>query len=134
MNVTFAIMAILAATVAPTGFASVTVSVAPRGDSLRFIVVEATRDAARGRPATRRYEFTTPMDAVIPADQIRDYSARYRGADGIWNTQREPVAGYIIVSHFRHPTTVEFRLLERWDSHIVPMAINGKHRVRPIQK
>ena len=74
------------------------------------------------------------MDAVIRADEIRDYHARYDGADGIWDTHREPVAGYIILSHFQHPKTVEFRFLERWDTHIVPMSINGSHPVRSFNR
>ena len=93
------------------------------------------RDLVNHRPATRRYEFTTPMDAVIRADQIRDYFARYEGADGIWETHREPPAGYILLSHFQHPTTVEFRLLERPEvAHTVPMTINGRHRVETLNR
>jgi hypothetical protein len=115
--------------------ASIHVSVAPSGDRLRFVVIETMRDLVYHRPATRTYEFTTPMNAVIRADEIRGYHVRYQGADGTWNTSREPPAGYILLSHYQHPKTVEFRLLERPEvAYTVPMTINGKHRVKTLHR
>jgi hypothetical protein len=115
--------------------ASVRVSVNSTGDRLRFVVIETTRDSVHHHPAIRRYEFTTPINAVIRADEIRGYHARYDGADGTWDTYREPAAGYILLSHFQHPQTVEFRLLERPEvAHTVPMTINGKHRVETLHR
>ena len=131
MNARFSLFALISFMSCISVTASVSVSVIPQSDrSLRFVIIETRRDLVHHRPATRCYEFTTPMNAIIRADEIRGYHARYEGAYGIWDTHREPAAGYILLSHFQHPKTVEFRLLERLEvAHSVPMTINGTHRV-----
>ena len=107
------------------------VAITPQANNtLRFTIIEATRDAAHGRPATRRFDFTVPRRDIVTAADIRGFRAQYKGADGVWTTYREPVAGYIVLHDAKHPRSVEFRLLEKWEfPWLILMTINGTHRV-----
>lgn len=127
----FALCVLISFALPLVAIASIRVSITPQRDqTLRFVVVETMRDPAHRRSASRRYEFIAPMNIIIRADEIRHYHARYEGADGVWNTHRKPTAGYILLSNFQHPKTVEFRLAEAWEvAHIGSMTINGRHRV-----
>jgi hypothetical protein len=120
----------LSACASPT--VHVALSPVPDG-TLQFLVVEK-REFTPHRPGTRRYEFVTPKRHIVRARDIRHFHAVYEGVDGTWNTSRQPVAGHIVVSDPQRPDFVEFQLLERWDTHVVPMTINGKYRSTPLHQ
>ena len=101
--------------------------------TLQFVVVER-REFVPHRPAIRRYTFVTPKRRLVHSREIRHFHARYEGVDGTWDTWRQPAAGHIAVSDPQQPGTVEFRLLEKWDGHIIPMTINGKYRSTPLRQ
>ena len=113
---------------------TVHVAVSPVTDgTLQFVVIEK-REFTPHHLATRRYEFVTPKRGVVQAHDIRRFHAHYEGADGTWDTWRQPVAGHIIVSDPQRPRFEEFQLLESWDAHVIPMTINGRYGSTPLHQ
>jgi hypothetical protein len=68
---------------------------------------------------------------VAVPDKFQDYQAvMTTERAGVWQTRKEPIAGYLYLFFKEGRPYVELQLIEAWDGHPTRMSVNG---IYPVQ-